>query len=132
LISGVLAPDIDSVWIQVEPEIARVTDRFDTGERPEHFYQRLIKREQQLWLCNGGEGLFITEVKIFPEFKLLAVPIVAGKNMDKWMVGMVDTCKAFAKHHQCKYIEGYGRKGWLRALHKHGFKDYAITTRLEV
>ena len=132
MIVGVLSADIDSLWAQVEPEIARVTSKFDTGEKPEHYYHRLINREQQLWLCNGGEGLFITEVKIFPEFKLLAVPIVAGRHMDQWLEGMVDMSKAFAKHHHCKYIEGYGRKGWLRALHKHGFKDYAITTRLEI
>ena len=120
------------MWATIEPEIRRVTNRFDIGEQPEHIRERLINRDQQLWLCNGGDGICISEIKVLKDFKILAFPVIAGKNMDQWLDDLVDMAKAFAKHHNCKYIEGYGRKGWLRALNKHGFKDYAITTRLKV
>ncbi len=124
--------DIDSVWDQVEPEITRAIERFDIGEGVEHIRERLINRDQQLWICNGGDGVCISEIKICPDFKILAFPIIAGKNMNEWLDDLVVIAKAYAKHHQCKYIEGYGRKGWLKALNEHGFKNYSITTRLEI
>lgn len=127
-----MASDIDSVWDEIEPEIRRVTDRFDIGEKPEHIRERLRNREQQLWLCNGLDGVCVSEIKVHPEFKVLAFPIIAGEDMSQWLDDLVDIARAYAKHHNCKYIEGYGRKGWLRALNEYGFKDYAITTRLEI
>ena len=126
-----MAGDIDGVWPQVEPEITRVTGRFDIGEDSSRFLEKLRDRDMQLWLCDGG-GVCLSEIKVLPEFKILAFPIIAGENMDAWLDDLVDMAKAYARHHNCKYIEGYGRKGWLRKLSAYGFKDHSITTRLEI
>lgn len=132
MIEGILSSEIDSVWATVEPQIQRVTDRFDIGETPNDIYRRVKQRDQQLWLCNKGEGVCISEIKILPRFNILAFPVIAGDNMAGWLDDLVDMAKAYGKHHNCKYVEGYGRKGWLRALREHGFKEYAITTRLKL
>ena len=132
MINGVLAADIDSVWAMVKPAIARAHVSFDPGFDAEHIRRRLKERELQLWLCNGGEGVCITEIKVMQEFKIFAFQILAGKNMDDWLAELLETGEAFAKHHDCKYLEVFGRKGWLRELKPFGWKPHAIITRKEI
>ena len=132
MIRGVLASDIDSVWDRVKPEVTRALVRFDPGFDEEHVRQRLKKRELQLWLCNGFDGICISEIIIHPQFKVLSFPVVAGENIDDWLLPMMEVGEAFGRHHNCKYIEGYGRKGWLRKLKPYGWNDHSITTRKEL
>jgi hypothetical protein len=93
--------------------------------------QRLKDREMQLWMC-GDEAIAVTEIMVMPDFKILAVPIIAGSNVAKWMPEFSDTMKEFGRIHDCKYIEGYGRKGWIKTMKEFGFKEYSITIRCEL
>ncbi|TNF09397.1 MAG: hypothetical protein EP323_00415 [Gammaproteobacteria bacterium] len=122
---------IDAIWPAVEKQVNRVLDRFDFGYNADHVYKRLMSQEMQLWLCNG-EAVAVTEIIMMPNFKVLAVPIVAGKGMKVWLPDLVGTLQQFGRQHDCKYMEGYGRKGWVKALAFGGFKEYSVNTRCEL
>lgn len=134
MITGVRAEHIPKLWAQVMPLIKRVTDRFDAGYDETLVYERLLSGDHQLWIIFDDDlkGVFVTEVQIHPFFKILSVPIVAGDEMDTWLDDLVSTTVEFGRHHDCKYIEGYGRKGWVRRLSDYGFKDYSVTVRREL
>lgn len=85
MIQGILAADVDDFWPFIEPQIRRVTDRFDIGETPGDIYNRLKERDQQLWICNEGQGVCISEIKILPQFRVLAFPVIAGESMADWL-----------------------------------------------
>lgn len=131
MIKGINHDQIDAIWPVVERQVNRVLNRFDFGYQADYVYQRLKAREMQLWLCNG-DAVAITEIILMPDFKVLAVPIVAGSGMKAWIRDLVATLKDFGRQHDCKYMEGYGRKGWVKELAFGGFKEYSVNTRCEL
>jgi len=128
MITGVIPEELDLVWPSVKEEVVRVINRFDFGFDSDHVLKQLKETNMQLWLCSG-DAIAVTEILVMPDFKVLGVPIIAGKNMRDWLPDLVGILKAYGKHHNCKYLEGYGRKGWERMLDGDGFKPYSITTR---
>ncbi|WP_461521442.1 hypothetical protein [Porticoccus sp.] len=132
MINGVPHDAVDQVWEFVAPQIERVLKRFDMGYGPEHVLARLKNRDMQLWLCGDMEAICVTEIMVFPHFKTLAIQLTAGHGMSKWLPALAETLRAYAQHHQCKYLEGYGRKGWQKALAPYGYKLYSTTTRCEL
>lgn len=131
VIEGVLADDVDAIWPAVEKQVNRVLDSFDFGYGADYVHGKLKEKEMQLWICNG-DAVAVTEILIMPNFKILAVPLVAGEGMSDWLPDLVETLKEFGREHDCKYMEGYGRKGWVKALAFGGFKEYSVNTRCEL
>ena len=131
MISGVQSADVPRVWPAVVDLIKRATGRFDAGYDETHVLERLKRAEMQLWIVGEDsiQGVVITEVQIHPQFKVLGLSIVAGDKIDDWIEEADDLLTRFARHHDCKYLEGYGRKGWARKLKSRGFEEYSITIR---
>lgn len=88
-------------------------------------------RQMQLWVV-PEKAAMITQVLVYPQHKVLLVPILAGDDMDEWLPDIVETLEHFAKHMGCKYIEERGRPGWGKVLDKYGFKKAFVTLRKEV
>lgn len=131
MIAGVHSDDIERLWPAVCPLVQRVLDRYDFGFDADYIKAKLLNRDMQLWVC-AGDAIAITEIIVLPQFKVLGVPVIAGEGLKDWLPDLVETLKAFGKDHGCKYMDGYGRKGWLKALDKYGFKPYSISTRCEL
>lgn len=131
MIAGVLSKDVESIWPFVEPLVQRVIDRFDMGYQSEHILEKLKARDQQLWLC-GSKGIATTEITRTAEFGVLGVPIVAGDDMNEWLDDLFNVLRNFAKQHDCKFLEGYGREGWVRQLKPYGFEKYSTVVRMEL
>lgn len=132
MITGVPHDAVEQLWEFVSPQIERVLKRFDMGYSPEHVLARLKNRDMQLWICGNLEAMCITEIMVLPHFKILAIQLTAGSGMSKWLPDLAQTLHDFAQHHQCKYLEGYGRKGWQKALAPFGYKPYSVITRCEL
>lgn len=91
----------------------------------------LYSGQMNLWMvwedANNPDGYVITEVKEYPQCKMLAVQYCAGD------VGMLEgagdqlllTFEQFAKDAGCKGIEFFGRPGWKQLAAKH---NYSIQT----
>ena len=75
---------------------------------------------------------FTTRLIIYPQRKALALDWVGGTQMKEWEDQLIDTMKRYANELDCSHLEGYGRKGWGRALKKYGFYPEYKAYRMEL
>ncbi len=127
----VLSADCLSIWEWVEPLIGRVCSDESVGFSTEDILTKLQTRQMQLWVV-PEKAAMVTQVLVYPQHKVLLVPILAGDDMDEWLPDIVETLVFFAKHMGCKYIEERGRPGWGKVLDKDGFRKAFVTLRKEV
>lgn len=118
-------------WDHYAPMLARVFERFDLGYSTDDVLLDVIKQRKQLWDL-GGEACAVVNVCKMPQFSVLEVPLLAGDNIDQWLPDLVENLKMVARDNGCKYVDGFGRKGWTRKLEQYGFKPYSYDVRLEI
>ena len=75
---------------------------------------------------------FTTRLIIYPQRKALALDWVGGTQMKEWSDDLIETMKRYANELGCSHLEGYGRKGWGRALKQYGFYPEYIAYRMEL
>lgn len=119
-------------WDRIEPMLARVLARFDYGSDPDDILLDVIHGRRQFWAINDLEGLAVVEICQLPKFSVLDIPLLVGDNMGDWLKPLIDQLTQYAKASGCKYIDGFGRKGWTRKLEQYGFKPYSYDVRLKV
>lgn len=88
----------------------------------------LLTGQMHLWAVYDPEtkqiyGYNITEVKEYPQCKMLVVQYSAGEpnHMQYVENEMHHVLESFAKDAGCVGIEAFGRPGWEPHLKKHGF-----------
>jgi len=121
MISGVLAHDLDKVWLVVEPELEKACRRSTDGTTTQQLYEWVKNREAQLWLC--PDAVFVTRIVIYPHCKALQITSCGGKNMKRWLPEAKTLFEAYARFHQCDRMEIIGRIGWKRV-----FKDARVAS----
>ena len=89
-----------------------------------------------LWVVMDDDdsivAAFTTRLLVYPQRKALALDWVGGERMSEWSDLMIDTMRNYANELGCSHLEGYGRKGWGRALKKYGFYPEYIAYRMEL
>ena len=75
---------------------------------------------------------FTTRLIQYPRRRALALDWVGGTQMKEWEDQLIDTMKRYGNELGCSHLEGYGRKGWGRALKKYGFYPEYIAYRMEL
>lgn len=120
--------DIDSEWPVAFVQLSRVVDRFDLGYGLDTIKERLNDGTNALWRVHG-KAYVLTSVKAMEDFNVLDCLMCAGEDSNSWLGDWFDYIDEYAKHYKCKYIEVTGRKGWVRQLRKHDFKEYCTTVR---
>lgn len=85
--------------------------------------------QMQLWLVFSPDdnviyGHVITEIKQYPQKKMLVVQYCAGESNYMQYVGdkVFDTLDRYSVDAGCTGIEFFGRHGWLPYAKKHGYK----------
>lgn len=93
----------------------------------------LLTGQMMLWAVYNPEdkavyGYNITEVKEYPQCKMLVVQYSAGEPHYMQFVDaeMHDTLERFAKDAGCAGIEAFGRPGWEPHLKQHGFTTKTV------
>lgn len=73
-------------------------------------------------------GYVITEVKDYPQCKMLVIQYCAGEKNHMAYVEdrMFQTLESFAKDAGCAGIELFGRPGWTAHVKKYGFNSQTI------
>lgn len=115
---GVRSELVDTVWPRVEPLMDRACKRSHGVYEPSDIYEALMGRTMQLWTAWDGKELVaaaVTEIRIYPRMKVLAMPLLAGERLKDWLE-FQPTFEEYARAHGCSHLEGYARKGWLRVL----------------
>jgi hypothetical protein len=128
LVTGVNAADH---WDRVAPILQRALDKFDYGSDSDDILSDIMRGGRELWLV-GDDAVAITSVSRLPKFAVLDISLLAGDRIDLWLNDLVIAFSNYAKTVGCKYIDGFGRRGWTKKLEAYGFKPYSYDVRLEV
>lgn len=86
----------------------------------------------QLWIGHEEGKIYghvITEVKDYPQCKMLVVQYCAGEpnHMQYVEDEMYDLLDRFAKDAGCSGIEFIGRSGWKKSASSHGYEVQSVT-----
>lgn len=91
----------------------------EAGETEGHLVSRLLAGTAQLWL--GERCAMVTEIVNGPP-RAIHVWLAGGEL--KEIVSLTPGIAAFARSMGCAEATVNGRKGWGRALRKHGFEGF--------
>lgn len=81
-------------------------------------YKKFINNHAQVWLVmDEGDIISVTTTEImnYAQYKSLHIITCTGTNWEEWN-HLHSELENFAKHHGCKDIQIWGRKGWERKL----------------
>jgi hypothetical protein len=127
---------VGHVWKDVarvlEKSVATVKDRSTTIDILDLTYNGTYA----LWVVIDEQddviAAFTTRLIEYPQRRALALDWVGGTRMNEWQDQLVETMRKYANELGCSHLEGYGRKGWGRALKKYGFYPEYIAYRMEL
>lgn len=94
----------------------------------EDIQEGVSKSVMQLWANERGAA--ITEIIKYPRKKVLNV-FIAGGDMDQ-LLEMLESAKVWGASQGCDAITMSGRRGWLRVLNKHGWREQFATMSSEI
>jgi hypothetical protein len=122
-ISAIL--DIDQVWADIESYIEGAAKYTHGRYTADDIRQTFKEGGQQLWIAYDDKvyGAVITEIISYPQMRTLIMHFTGGVELPKWKDDMLAMLRRFAKDHQCKVIESYGRSGWKRIFKNDGFNS---------
>ena len=126
---------LDAVWADAR---ALLEDAVKTQRHSYHItdvYEGILGGMYELWLVLEEDkpvAAFTTRIVRFPNCKTLSMDWVGGGRMSEWLPVVLETMTDYAKANNCKHLEGYGRKGWGRALEKFGWKVNYIAYKCEI
>lgn len=129
---GIPSNEVLNIWSAVEPSIQAALDQEDTGYNAEDILTRIQTRDMQLWV--HPVAVAVTEIHQLPRFKKLVLVTLGGSDMDAWIEDLMEVLGNYAKGINCKYLEQWGRKGWLRVNEKYqlGGKPTFQVMRIEL
>ena len=118
---------VEVVWSQIEKYVdgaAKYTyGRFNTHD----IKQGIIdKPEQQLWIAFDDTqiyGFWVTEPFTYPQMKVLILHFIGGEKFKKWQTMALELTQKYARDHNCKIMESYGRPGWEKIWKDNGYKE---------
>lgn len=91
----------------------------------------LFTGQMQLWVALDEKKIYghiITEVKQYPQCKMLVIQYCAGESNHMQFVEdkAYEILEKFAKANSCAGIELIGRPGWSRHVAKQGFETKSV------
>ena len=102
---------------------------FSYGERRlQHVIQDLVSGTKQIWLGTLDDkfvATVVTQIIDYPSKRTCEVCYLGGEA-GQGVVSALDNVKyieRWAIHNDCDDMQVFGRRGWLKALKKHGYSD---------
>jgi hypothetical protein len=119
-------------WGFYEPLISKVIRRCRAGVSADDVMSCLQIGSMQLWRDGARKGIAVTEIQKLPQYDLLLIFMVAGRDPREWLAEGQHQLDSFARAVGCKFIEFIGRPGWEKLCHEHGYTEKFIRMRKEV
>ena len=127
---------IGSVWKDVDEILKRAVDTVKDKSEVIDILTGVYEGMYALWVVMNEDdkiiAAFTTRLIQYPRRRALALDWVGGTQMKEWEDQLIDTMKRYGNELGCSHLEGYGRKGWDRALKKYGFYPEYIAYRMEL
>jgi hypothetical protein len=120
---------IDEVWSLVVNPINEALTYSGDHHHSDHYKDLLKEGKLQLWILWDEEkssiqekynGLVITQIIIRSKKKVCHMPMVTGKNRQRWQ-HLIEKIENFAKDQGCDCMELIARPGWQKILDKHKY-----------
>ena len=135
IVTAILPVDYNAVWNDIEGYMEGAAKYTHGRYKVEDIKKELYRnRNQQLWIAYDDKiyGAVITEIIVYPQMKTLIMHFTGGVELPKWKDDMLALLRRFAKDHDCKVIESYGRTGWKRIFKNDGFQSKFMFYELPV
>ena len=129
---------LDAVWSKVADLMRRSVKTAEGKYEVEDLYPSIMNNEIVLWIIADHDkddeiiAAITTRLIEYPQGNSMAMDWIGGKRMKDWLPMAQESISRYAKEHKCKYLEGYGRKGWDRWLRKYGWKPDYIAYKMEL
>jgi len=129
-VKALRASEIEGEWDVLKPYIEMALE-YSLGEMSAEEVKEDGIKGIYLFLIfiedNEILGVITVETVVYSRKKIVCVPHVGGKDIDKWCELMVDTVKDLAIEQGASNVVSYGRQGWIKKLRPYGFKmQYTI------
>jgi hypothetical protein len=134
-VRGILSSEACDWWPRVSQWVADALAHGGECYSLEDILTAIQQRDMQLWVVHENDELkavCVTEIRQWPQAKILTAIIVAGNDMPHWVCALDDTLTRYAVAQGCKAIEAHGRKGWKPTLSELGWRDVVVTYVKEI
>ena len=122
------------LWDKVVPILQRVVDISDGDISTDTVKARIVNGQSLLIVVTEKDtanmiAIFTAEIRTMDTGKrVIYAPIIAGDEMKGWLEDMCQFLHGLAVKENCTQIRGISaRKGWIRALKKHGLIEGTTT-----
>jgi len=129
---------VDAVWPKVSEIMERSVKTAEGKYKVEDLYPEIMDNQIVLWIVADHDrddeiiAAITTRLIEYPQGNSMAMDWIGGTRMKDWLPMAQESISRYAKDHKCKYLEGYGRKGWDRWLRKYGWKPDYIAYKMEL
>jgi hypothetical protein len=123
---------VSQVWPRVSHHVMAAVEYVDSGFNEQDILERLLSRDFQLWIVGQYQAACVTQITIYPQHKVCLVVALGGEGMDEWLDELMDTVEDWAAQNGCRYVEEYGRKGWLKVGKKRGYGEVYTVMRKSI
>ena len=127
---------VGHVWKDVDRVLKKAVATVDDKAEMIDILDGIYDGTYVLWVVIDEQddviAAFTTRLIVYPQRKALVLDWVGGTRMKEWEDQLIDTMRRYANELDCSHLEGYGRKGWGRALKKYGFYPEYIAYRMEL
>jgi hypothetical protein len=118
------ASDVEFAWHVMEPLVVAAL-----AENRGEFSVDFIKHCLQVGTMRMGavydgpvvHAMVVTEIAVFPSYRVLRVVLLAGREMDKWKHLEV-VLEKYARDNSCAFIEGWTRPGMAKQMREFGYE----------
>ena len=126
-----------TIWPQVAKVLKRSVATAEGKYEVDDLLDCILKDELVLWVVldtNNDEiiAAITTRLIEYPQGNAMALDWVGGTRMKEWLPIAHPIMVSYAEDHNCKYLEGYGRKAWGRLLGKYGWNPDYIAYKMEL
>ena len=129
---------LDVVWSSVAKVLKKSVGTAKGKYEVDDVYDGIAKDDIVLWIVVDHDkdddiiAAITTKLIEYPQGRSMAMDWIGGTRMKEWLPMTQEVISRYAKDHNCKYLEGYGRKGWGRWLGKYGWKPDYIAYKMEL
>ena len=134
-ISGISSKDIDKVWGVCEPFIQLAANKGQAEMTTEDIYKFCKEAKMQLWVIFDEEDIIqaaaTTEIVNYPAKKVCRVVTLGGNNFEEW-VNYLSVIEEWALTKNCKAMETFCRKGFIKKLENYGYQENYVVLGKEL
>lgn len=116
--------------MELEKRIKRILKYSDNEWTVSDILQMV--QDKKIFLLEKEGILVMVEVQVFPHKRVLHIWGAEGKGALRNMAVIVEWAKEIARALDCTELRCQGRKGWERALSKHGTRFLYTTLAMDV